>query len=187
MIPNGYTNLRRQLVAGSLLKEGIYEAHIRLPVHFHERPNFCLVLKGDCTERLGNKAVDFKPLTVGFLAPGDEHSLQTNYAPIRCFGIEPSPALIERLRGCSLEIKTSIYTRGGLMVDLLTKIYREFHLADNTSPLAIEGLLLELLVATARSPAYKGKTPASLAQTSRRVAARRFFKSASTTGNCRSC
>lgn len=153
MISNGYTNLRRQLIADSLLKEGIYGAHVRLPVHFHERPNFCLVLKGDCTERLGKRAVDFKPLTVGFLAPGDEHSLETNGAPMRCFGIEPSPALIERLRECSLEIKTSIYTRGGLPVELLMKIYREFHLADDASPLAIEGLLLELLVATARSPA----------------------------------
>lgn len=150
MILNGYTNLRRETVAGSLLKEGIYEANTKLSVHFHERPNFCLVLKGGCTERLGNQTVDFKPLTLGFLAPGDEHSLQTNRAPIRCFGIEPSPTLIERLRECSLEIKTSIYTRGGLAVDLLMKIYREFYLGDDASFLAIEGLLLELLVEAAR-------------------------------------
>lgn len=152
MTPNVYTNLQNKLIADSLLKEGIYGAHIRLPVHFHERPNFCLVLKGNCTERLGNKAVDFKPLTLGFLAPGDRHSLQTSHAPLRCFGIEPAAALVERLRECSLDIKTSIYTRGGLLVDLLMKIYREFHLADDASSLAIEGLLLELLVEAARHP-----------------------------------
>jgi AraC family transcriptional regulator len=160
MISNNYKNLRHEMIGGSLFKEGIYAANIRLPDHFHEQPNFCLVLEGNCTERLGSKTVDFKPLTLGFLATGDRHSLQTNHAPIRCFGIELAPALIERLRECSLEMKTSTYTTGGSLVDLLTKIYREFHLADNASPLAIEGLLLELLVEAARCPALtKEKRP----------------------------
>jgi hypothetical protein len=84
MTHNVYTNLRHETIAGSLLKEGIYKANIRLPVHFHEQPNFCLVLKGDCTEHLGSKTVDFKPFTLGFLAAGDRHSLQTSSASIRC-------------------------------------------------------------------------------------------------------
>lgn len=148
------------MIAGTLLKEGVYQANIHLPVHFHEQPNFCLVLKGGCTELLGSKVVDFKPLTLGFLAPGDEHSLQTGKTQIRCFGIEPAPALIERLRECSLEIKSSIYTRGGVLVDLLTKIYREFCLADDASILAIEGLLLETLVEAVRSqPLLEEKRP----------------------------
>ena len=150
MISSIYTGLRQTMFAGSLLKEGVYDANIRLPIHTHERPNFCLVFKGVCTERLGTRVIDFKPLTLGFLAPGDVHSLHTSQTPVHCFGIEPAAILVERLRECSLEIKTSIYTQGGAATDLMMKLYHEFYLADDASPLAIEGLLLELLVEMAR-------------------------------------
>ena len=151
MPPIIYNSLRQQLIADTLLKGGVYQANARLPIHFHERANFCLVLKGGCTERLGERTIDFDPLTLGFLASGDAHSLQTGSAPVHCFGIEPAPALLERLRECSLLINSSIYARGGAAaVDLLTKIYREFRLADSASPLAIEGLLLETLAEMSR-------------------------------------
>jgi AraC family transcriptional regulator len=150
MFNDAYTNLRRQTVSGTVLKEGVYRAGVTLPTHFHEKPNFCLLLKGACIEVLGKKSIDFRPFTLGFLAPGDEHSLQTGSEEIRCFGVEPAPELFARAREYSPGINNSIYVRGGLLLDLFTRIYKEFSRPDSASPLAIEGLILEALVETAR-------------------------------------
>lgn len=168
MISDVYTSLRRMTIAGSILKEGVYDAGIELPIHAHERPNYCLVFKGACTERLGSRVIDFKPQTLGYLALGDAHSLRTSRAPVHCFGIEPATALVERLRECSLEIKNSVYMQDGPATDLVMKLYREFYLADDASPLAIEALLLELLVEAARRqspPSAEKRLPRWLRQT----------------------
>ena len=65
-------------------------------------------------------------------------------------GIEVGPPLIERMHECSLSVDGSIHCQGGQLAVLCEKVYGEFCEVDEVSPLAIEGLVLEMLAEVSR-------------------------------------
>jgi AraC family transcriptional regulator len=54
------------------------------------------------------------------------------------------------MRECSLKVAGSIHCRGGQLALLCKQVYSEFRQMDDVAPLAIEGLVLEMLAEVAR-------------------------------------
>ncbi len=138
-------------VSGFQMMEGLYYANTSVPRHSHEQAVFCIALKGRCAEIYGSEVREYQPLTVQFLPPHEAHSLKISSAEVRAFSVEVAPQWLDRTREYSLLLDHSVHSRGGLLSRLFMNLYREFHQMDDASPLAIEGLALEMLAEVSRS------------------------------------
>lgn len=142
-------------VAGFMLVEAVYAPGQRVPQHCHELANFCIAIQGRCTESYGRRIREYKPLTLDFLPPNQDHSLIFQAAGLRCFSIDIAPRWLERMREYSLPVDESVHCHGGSLADLFMKLYKEFHCTDQASSLAVEGLAVEMLAGVSR---HKVKT-----------------------------
>ena len=139
-------------VSGFILTETTHDAKSRLPRHAHENSYFCFVLQGAYTEKCGKQEVVCKPSTLTFRGSGEEHEALVFDANVRLFVLEIPPRWIERLREDSLTVSSTSEFSGGALPQLSVRLNREFHKTDSASPLAIEGLALELLAEAVRRP-----------------------------------
>ena len=125
--PPGPTRLRSVRTAGFTLTEGIHAGGSRLTWHYHEGPTLCFVLRGVFTETSGGERLTCSPDTLKVMPAGERHC-------------DDAPVLDER-----------VSFHGGLPAALARRVYQEFRQADDAAPLAVEGLILELLAAVSRS------------------------------------
>lgn len=135
---------------GLLLADHRYPPFLELPKHSHERAYFCLVLRGTYTESYGMQTRICKPLSLVFHPQGEVHSDQFHDTGGRIFGIEVSHSLQARVRDYSPFLANPAEMQGGMAAWIALRLYHEFQQMDSLSPLAIEGLALELMVEAAR-------------------------------------
>jgi AraC family transcriptional regulator len=141
--------------------EMTYSPGLRVPRHRHLRPYFYLVLEGDCTETYENKVRSVGPLTLVFHSPEGAHEDHWQRAGGRCFGVEFADSRMQGAREHVRPVEGAAYVRSGDPVWLATRLHREFQSMDDVSPLAMEGLTLEILAAISRASRVrpKRKTP----------------------------
>lgn len=142
---------------GFLVSESRYAASEELPPHAHRRAHFCLVVAGRYTERVDAGELARRPGDLLFYAAGADHA-ETHHEVGRHLLIEIDDRLARRLppvdpageavRPCGTSAR---WIAGRLLV--------EAERQDSAAPLAVEGLMLQLLAATARS-ADGGSRPA---------------------------
>jgi AraC family transcriptional regulator len=149
---------KRRAVSGFSLVELNYSPNIVVSNHAHEQANFCMAIEGGCTETYGTKMREYKPFTLGFLPPYRTHSIKTSSNGMRAFSIDVAPQWLERMRECSLDVEDSVYCPGGVLIQLLMKLYHEFQNMDAASPLAVEGLALEMLAEVSRNQLLNKET-----------------------------
>lgn len=147
--------LERHAVGALTLTSRSYDANSDLPMHSHERPYVSLVTRGGYTERTREATRLCSRATVIYHPAGEEHSDRFHQAGARCFDIAIGAS---ESRAAALPDRT-LHTAGGSAAALTWRIYREFQTADDLSPLAIEGLTLELIATLGRAA-----RPASPAQ-----------------------
>ena len=138
---------------GLALSESEYPGGLRQPRHGHEPASFSLVLEGGYSETVGAKTFDCRPATVIFRPPDETHSVAFADAAVRIFRLDVNSAWLERLGVASSGTHTPAAAAGGARAWLALRLYREFLEADEFSPLAVEGLALELWAETARESA----------------------------------
>src|SRR5262249_30085794 len=85
-----------------------------------------------------------------FHPAGEVHSNRWLGPQPRCFHIEVAPALVERVRQYGPALDHPAHFPGGTPGWLAARLYDEFQSMDEVSPLAIEGLPLDLLAESAR-------------------------------------
>jgi AraC family transcriptional regulator len=112
---------------------------------------FDLVVEGACTEIVGGRTRDRSRWTLAFHPGGEAHSSHWHGPECRCFHLEIPPALIDRFRQYSPILESPALFPGGTPAWLGARVYSEFQRMDAVSPLAIEGLTLELLAESSRS------------------------------------
>ena len=83
--------------------------------------------------------------TLGFHPAGELHSDSWHERGGRCLHLEFSGPWIERVRESSLVLNQPIKFQAGTPIRLAERLYRELRSPDDLSPMAIEGLALELL------------------------------------------
>lgn len=138
--------------SGLRLVDGVYSAQTKVPSHAHDQALFCIALKGECNELYAGKVRTYEGFTVEFLPSNHCHALDFPFSDTRAFSIDIAPYWLERAREYSLSLEHSVHSHSGLLSGLLMKVYREFLESDCASPLAIEGLTLEMLAEVSRRP-----------------------------------
>ena len=132
------------------LSEGLYNSGIKTPQHSHQWALLCLVLKGSYLESSGSKQYQRNCSTVFFHPPEEPHISNFSDTTVGIFQIEIKPQRLWQMECIASVFRNPINFAGGNEVQLAAKIYREFKWMDEASPVAIEGLTLELLAAAAR-------------------------------------
>lgn len=125
------------------LAESIYPAGLRMPIHDHEPAFLSFLMKGAYTETSDKGTRTCKPSTMVFHPPGDRHAVDFHNAEVRIFRVEIKSRWLERMREYPGRLE-STHFRGGFMSSLCRRLYGEFQCNDVYSPLAIEGLMLEI-------------------------------------------
>lgn len=142
--------IRSREVAGFILTETSYTPNQKLPKHYHEHANFIIVLRGTFTERFGRRTRWCAPASVIFRPPEELHADHFHNAGGRCLTIEVSARWLERAREHSVILQDSAYFQNGLLTTISARLYGEFCRMDSISPLAIEGLTLEMIAEASR-------------------------------------
>jgi hypothetical protein len=139
--------------------ESFYPSDAPIPPHEHAAAFFDLVVGGACEEVIGGRSRVRGRSSLAFHPAGERHSSRWHGPESRCFHIEIPAALLARVRQHSSILENPALLAGGTPVWLATRLYNEFRRMDEASPLAIEGLTLELLAVCLRDvPAGAGRT-----------------------------
>ncbi|MEW6207060.1 MAG: AraC family transcriptional regulator [Acidobacteriota bacterium] len=139
--------------SGFRFTEKFYEPRLHIPRHSHELAHFCFVLEGIYDESIGPRTDERSPSAIIFYPPDVTHA-ETHRAAGRHFLIEIDSWRIDSLRQCAAMLQSTATMREGDDCWIAARLYREFSSPDEFSPLALEGLALEMLVRAARN----GKT-----------------------------
>jgi AraC family transcriptional regulator len=145
----GQTRSTRQ-VAGFTFAESLYRPPARLPPHAHARPFFYLVLRGVCKEVTSRGTRAGGPATLVFHPAGEVHANEWQGAEGLCFHIELAEARVASLRDYAPVLDRPADFAKGLPPWLALRLYREYRRVDGASPLALEGLALEVLAEVSR-------------------------------------
>lgn len=144
--------LRRQEIAGSVLSETAYPAHLSVPRHVHDQVGyFCLTLQGGYTEYSNYQNRVLGPATLLYHAPGEAHSDKFSGEETRLFCVWVSRERLRAVRDHAKAPDNSAHFSHGSTLQLAVRMYKEFRSMDDLSPLVIEGLTLELLAETFRA------------------------------------
>jgi AraC family transcriptional regulator len=141
---------QRLEVGGLLLSETWHVPHARIPPHTHQHAYLCLVREGNYSETYGDKTRSCQPLTLAYHPAEEIHSEQVRDTGVRSFIVELSAAWAQRFNEYAPALRNPADAQGGTPALLGMRLYREFRLMDAVSPLAIEGLVLEILAELVR-------------------------------------
>jgi AraC family transcriptional regulator len=138
-------------MGGFCLKEFAQPPHRRLPWHEHREASICFVVRGSYAERIRGQDRVCPPHALVFKPPAERHADEFGREGGTCLLIEIGRERLETVEPFSDAIARPGVFRGARLAGLGHRIYREFVSGDDLSPLAVEGLVLELLVEVARA------------------------------------
>jgi AraC family transcriptional regulator len=144
------TRVQDRELAGFLLTDYTYQPGDRLRKHYHERSYFNLVVAGGYAETYGDCHRECPAATVMFHPAGERHAEQIGAAGARVFSVEAGDHWLREAPECRAVLETPADFQGGPLARLAFCLYREFCRPDPFSPLAVEGLMLELVAERAR-------------------------------------
>ncbi len=137
-------------VAGVILAEHHYHARLRMPSHWHDYSMFYLVLEGGCVDAHSRTEAQCTPYTLMFHPAGAKHASDYRDTGARTFTVELRPHWMERVGAYAGGWDRSQEFRGGLPCWVAVRLYNELRQPDGVTPLAIEGLVLDLLAEASR-------------------------------------
>jgi AraC family transcriptional regulator len=164
------TTLASRTMGEVTLAEGRYAGHAWIPAHAHSGPYFCLVLDGWFEETWGSRTETCGAGTLVFHHAHEVHADRFGGAGARCFNLEPSPRLAERLaeEGALPQNRLTLGPgRAGAMAAAL-------RVAQERSAMEIEESVLGLLaeLTPPKVPAtWRGRRPAWLDRSIERLRA----------------
>jgi AraC family transcriptional regulator len=125
-----------------------HPANSQLPRHAHASASLACVLRGSFVEEAGAATVRCTPLSALFKPAGEEHADHYGADGAECLLIEVPES---RLRVMPGTVFTGVlHVASGAVAALVQALATEVRSADALSPVAIEGLVLELLAQIGR-------------------------------------
>jgi AraC family transcriptional regulator len=137
-------------VEGFTLTEGRHAAGSSLPWHTHPGPTLCFVYAGRFTERFHGVTLDCTPGTLKVTPADEPHSNRFGAADTEGLLVEADASRMERLGPCGSVLAERRSVRDAALATLAWRLRGELGRNDTAAPLAIEGLLLEILAVAAR-------------------------------------
>jgi AraC family transcriptional regulator len=152
--------LRSCEVDGFRLSEWRYAPEAQVPWHAHETTFLNVMLEGSCTETDGRGTWTLCPFTLTFYPAGERHADTFRDTGGRIFDLEIEDRWVKRAGECVQVLDGLVQFTGGLPVWLAYRLYDEFRRGEEASPLALEGLALEVLAEVSRTPNWRSeRTP----------------------------
>jgi AraC family transcriptional regulator len=147
---------RRIQVSGLTFAETVYESgpELSIPVHAHEHAFFHFLIDGVCEEMYGRTVRTSGPSALAFHPAGEPHSNRWRSPGGRVFHIDISGTRAEAIREHAPFLDRPTEVLGGMGPWLAKRLYQEYRRLDNVSPLAMEGLTLEILAEASRDGAH---------------------------------
>jgi AraC family transcriptional regulator len=137
--------VRRQACTGISLTETRHPPGAHLPRHCHERAYFCLIRRGTYREEYVGRQRFCGPHMLAFHPPMEVHAEHIDAEEVCSFNIEITALWARGFPGGSLPLSRPFDCNAGPAVGLAVRILDEFEHYDASSPLIVEGLMLELL------------------------------------------
>jgi AraC family transcriptional regulator len=145
------STIRRRDIAGFSLTEAVYAEGVSLGRHCHANAYLTLVLSGNYREQNTHREFVWGEGALHLLPAGERHENQFATA-VRCLRVKIEPQAAERLGDESRSaLSEPRELSGPLSRWLANRVLREFRAQDDVAPLAMEGVLLEILAESARS------------------------------------
>lgn len=142
--------VRRRDIPGFTLIESIYPKGLTLPKHCHSHAYLSFILSGSYLERYANKECICSEGSLRFLPSGEMHENEFK-TEVRCVLVKIDPVMLDRLGAHAPVLSTPGEVQGLASTWLANRMVREFRAQDDIAPLAIEGVLLEILAESARA------------------------------------
>lgn len=146
----GKTNKMKQ-IDGVIFTEATFAPNTKFSKHSHQNACFTVIHRGGYLESFGNKIINAKPNSVIFRSPEEPHFDDFGTSKILCSLIEIDKKWFENLSRQTSLIEEPVGFDNGQIVWKAIKLCNEFQLIDDLSPLAIEGLMMEMLAKTTRT------------------------------------
>ena len=144
------TQVHRVQGGGFTVTEGIHRGGTELSWHDHETPTICFVLSGAFTESWRGGSIACTSSTLKITPAGERHWDRFNRGDVRGLLIEADQELVAAIRPFSAVLDERESFQGGLLSTFGWRLYCEMQREDQAAPLAIEGILLELVAAASR-------------------------------------
>jgi len=147
--------LRTCRIAGFILTDARYRGNLALPAHCHENAYFRVVIEGVSSDISAQRTFTGGAATMVYHPAGESHA---NCWPQdgRCFVIELAANAPGYLCHYTKPLSRAVDFISGPAVQLALRIFHEFQQMDAVSPLALEGLSLELVAAACRTATSVG-------------------------------
>ena len=142
--------MRRRDIAGFCLTESVYPEGLRLSPHCHSHGYLSYVLSGSYTEKYAACTSACPQGSLRYLPPGELHENEF-HAKVRCLLVKIDPLSLRRLGDHASVLSKPGEVMGLASAWLANRMVREFQADDDVAPLAIEGVLLEILAESART------------------------------------
>lgn len=131
-------------------------------------------------ERYGARTLEVQPQTVAFNAADEPHSNSISGKGARFLILEIGSELITRIDGRALAFSKSTVFKGGELNWLGLRLHRESSQNDAVTPVALEGLGLEMLATLFRlNDSQRGKQPPRWVEQARELIHAQFTESLS--------
>lgn len=142
---------------GFCFTEKAYSVSARLPSHSHELSHFCFVLAGHYNERISARRFERSPAALVFYPPDVVHA-EEHFTDGRHFLVEIDALGLERVIEYGARFDAPAMLGQDSSMWLAARMYREFNDRDAFSPLALESISTELLIAASRQRSISSET-----------------------------
>jgi AraC family transcriptional regulator len=146
-------------IAEFTLVEKTYPPNLKIPLHTHDSLVMSFVVGGEMIETNGYSRFECEQSGLVVNPAGMSHSCLYGTSGAKCLVIEVAPQRLASLRQCAINLGEPVYAGGEALSGLARRIWGEYKVMDQISPLAIEGLMLELLAGIARCKTEKCLEP----------------------------
>lgn len=162
-------------IGGFALSLTRYGERPAIPWHAHDEAYLTFVVSGSYRERLTAGSRDCAPRACVLHAAGERHADEFASRSAVCLNLHFDAAWLRSLatRGDSFERSAVLFTPAASAIG--ARLGREFRRNDALSPIAVEGLLLELFAEVSRAAADGRALPAWLRK-ARAIVGQRFVR-----------
>lgn len=147
-------------VGGLTVSEGVHRHGSELAWHQHAGPTICCVLRGAFLEGYRGHLLECGAGLLKTTPAGEPHYNRFDRGDARGILIEVAPGEAAELRAYTAVLEQSRQVRESWAAAMAIRIRCELRSPDASAPLALEGLVLELIATLARAqPMRIGKVP----------------------------
>ncbi|MGH7612613.1 MAG: AraC family transcriptional regulator [Gemmatimonadales bacterium] len=133
-----------------LVTEAMFPARERLLPHVHDRATLAIMLDGCFDLGITHRVYACEPGSAVTEPAQERHGNVFGTAGARVVVIQPDPLAVAGLGACARLFEAVHYARRSPICGYARRIVRELRAPDSATPLAVEGLVLEVLALASR-------------------------------------